>query len=247
MTVKLAKSATISRIQVSAFKNTVASRFAALKDFTVQVSDDGVLWKTVKTGGFGYQTPRPTAPDLNYASFSLASPTKASYVRFFIDSVQGETMKYAQAAELQVFGAAKGVEPVAPAPDQPFTDSGTIAVGNPSAGDPTGLQNLSGVTGNGVRADLHRPAGVAGRGRLGEHPAGGFGDGVHVVTVTGEETPAGHDLDLYFYAADCTLLGSIATSGADESGVIPGGTAYVLTHLWTGADVPFSLTASDAG
>ncbi len=247
VTVKLAKSSTIERIQVSAFKNTVASRFAALKDFTFQVSDDGVLWKTVKTGGFGYQTPRPTAPDLNYATFSLASPTKASFVRFFIDSVQGETLKYAQAAELQVFGVAKGVEPVAPAPDQPFTDSGTIAVGNPSAGDPTGLQSLSGVTGNEFEQTCTAPPASQGvDGWVSTLPSG-FGDGVHVVTVTGEETPAGHDLDLYFYAADCTLLGSIATSGADESGVIPGGTAYVLTHLWTGADVPFSLTASDAG
>ncbi len=247
VTVKLAKPATINRIQVSAFKNTVASRFAALKDFTFQVSTDGVLWKTVKTGSFGYQTPRPTAPDLNYASFSLASPTKASHVRFFLDSVQGETVKYAQAAELQVFGAAKGIEPVAPAPDAPFSDSGTLAVGNPSAGDPTGLQNVSGVTGNEFEQTCSAPPVSQGvDGWVSTLPSG-FGDGVHTVTVTGEETPAGHDIDLYFYSADCALLGDIATSGADESGVIPGGTAYVLTHLWSGADVPFTLTATDAG
>ncbi|MEP6761008.1 MAG: hypothetical protein ABJA93_06550 [Sporichthyaceae bacterium] len=29
--------------------------------------------------------------------------------------------------------------------------------------------------------------------------------------------------------------------------VIPGGAAYVLTQLWTGAQVPFTLTATDAG
>jgi extracellular elastinolytic metalloproteinase len=247
VTVKLAKPATITRLQVSAFKSTVASRFAALKDFTFQVSSDGVLWRTVKTGGFGYQAPRPTAPDLNYATFSLANPTKASYVRFFIDSVQGETMTYAQAAELQVFGTAKGIEPVAPAPDQPFTDSGTIAVGNPAAGDPTGLQHVSGVTGNEFEQTCTAPPASQGVDAWVSTLPSGFGDGVHVVTVTGGETPAGHDIDLYFYGADCTLLGSIASEGADESGVIPGGTAYVLTHLWTGADVPFSLTATDAG
>ncbi len=247
VTVKLAKASTIDRIQVSAFKNTVASRFSALKDFTFQVSDDGVLWKTVKTGGFGYQTPRPTAPDLNYATFALASPTKASYVRFFLDSVQGETVKYAQAAELQVFGAAKGIEPVAPAPDQPFTDSGTIVTGNPATGDPTGLQNVAGVTGNEFEQTCSAPPASQGVDAWVSTLPSGFGDGVHTVTVTGEETPAGHDLDLYFYGADCALLGSIATSGANESGVIPGGTAYVLTQLWTGADVPFTLTATDAG
>ena len=41
VTVKLAEPATINRIQVSAFKNTTGSRFAALKDFTFQVSSDG--------------------------------------------------------------------------------------------------------------------------------------------------------------------------------------------------------------
>jgi hypothetical protein len=42
-------------------------------------------------------------------------------------------------------------------------------------------------------------------------------------------------------------VGSTATSAPDESGVIPGGAAYVLTQLWSGADVPFTLTALDAG
>jgi hypothetical protein len=225
----------------------VASRFAALKDFTVQVSDDGALWKTVKAGGFGYQAPRPTAPDLNYATFQLAKPTKASFVRFFIDSVQGETLTYAQAAELQVFGAPKGIEPVAPEPDAPFSDSGTIAVGNPAMGDPTGLQHVSGVTANEFEQTCTAPPASQGVDAWVSTLPSGFGDGVHTVTVTGEETPAGHDIDLYFYGADCALIGSIATSGANESGVIPGGTAYVLTHLWTGADVPFTLTAADPG
>ena len=40
-----AEPATISTIQVSAFKNTTSARFAALKNFTFQVSDDGVLWR----------------------------------------------------------------------------------------------------------------------------------------------------------------------------------------------------------
>jgi hypothetical protein len=65
--------------------------------------------------------------------------------------------------------------------------------------------------------------------------------------VVGEETPAGHDLDVYYLDSACQVVGSTATSAADESGVIPGGAAYVLTQLWSGADVPFTLTAVDAG
>jgi hypothetical protein len=231
VTVKLAKPSTISRLQVSAFKNTTASRFAALKDFTFQVSDDGVLWKTVKTGGFGYQAPRPTAPDLNYTTFALDKPTKASYVRFFIDSVQGETLEYAQAAELQVFGTPKGIEPVAPPADEPFTDSGTNAVGNPAAGDPTGLQHVGGVTASEFEQTCTAPPASQGVDAWVSALPSGFGDGTHTVTVTGEPTPAGHDIDLYFYGADCALIGSVASSAADESGVIPGGAAYVVTHL----------------
>ena len=62
----------------------------------------------------------------------------------------------------------------------------------------------------------------------------------------GDSTPAGHDLDLYFLDSQCALLGSAATAAADESSTIPGGTAYVLTQLFTGANVPFTLTAKAA-
>lgn len=65
--------------------------------------------------------------------------------------------------------------------------------------------------------------------------------------MVGEETPAGHDLDVYYLDSACQVVGSTATSAADESGVIPGGAAYVLTQVWSGADVPFTLTAVDAG
>ena len=248
VTVKLAKAATIDRIQVSAFKNTTASRFAALKDFTFQVSTDGVLWKTAKTGGFGYQAPRPTAPDLNYRTFTLDTPMKASHVRFFIDSVQGETMTYAQAAELQVFAPVRKVEPTPPPADEPFTDSGTIAAGNPATGEV--VERVIGATGTEFEQTcpdpFAPPVSQGADGWVNALPAG-FGDGTHVMSVTGAETPAGHDLDVYYLDASCAVIGSTATSAPDESGVIPGGTAYVLTQLWSGAQVPFTLTATDAG
>lgn len=248
VTIKLAKPTTIDRIQVSAFKNTTASRFAALKDFTFQVSDDGVLFRTVKTGGFSYQTPRPMAPDLNYRTFRLATPTKATFVRFFIDSVHGETLTYAQAAELQVFGAVQGLTPVPPPADPPFSESGTIAVGNPSTGEI--LDPVIGVTGMEFSTrcpdPYADPATQGADGWVTKLPAG-FGDGTHTITVKGEETPLGHDLDLYYLDSSCAVIGATATAAPDESGVIPGGTAYVLTQLWFGVDVPFTLTAVDAG
>ena len=247
VTVKLPKLATVSAIQVSAFKNTASPRFAAMKDFTFQVSKDGVSWTTVKKGGFGYQAPRPVAPDLNYKRFALASPVQAQYVRFFIDSVQGDTTALAQAAELQVFGKAGTVTTTTPPADAPFSDSGTIAAGNPSAGDPTGLQNVFGVTGTEFTTNCGTvpPASQGVDGWVSRLPSG-FGHGTHTVAEVADATPARRELDVYFLDSSCELIGAQATSGADESAVIPGGTAYVLTHLWSGADVPFTLTAKSA-
>jgi hypothetical protein len=248
VTIKLAKPGRITAVQVSAFKSTTASRFSALRDFTLQTSTDGVTWSTAQTGAFTFQPPRPTAPDLHYKRFVLARPTQAAYVRFFIDSVQGETQTQAQAAELQVFAtSATTVTPAPGAAEQPFTDSGTIATGNPAAGDPTGLQNVFGVTGTEFSNACSAPPASQGTdGWVSKLPKG-FGDGTHSVSVTGgESTPAGHDLDLYFLDSACQLIGSAASSSADESSSIPGGTAYVLTQLYTGANVPFTLTATPA-
>lgn len=59
------------------------------------------------------------------------------------------------------------------------------------------------------------------------------------------DSSTSYDFDLYFYDPSCTLLGSAASATADESGTIPSGTQYVLTQLWLGAAVPFTLTATD--
>jgi extracellular elastinolytic metalloproteinase len=169
-------------------------------------------------------------------------------VRFFVDSVQGNTSTAAQVAEIQAFGSAGEITPTAPPADAPFTDSGTIVTGNPAAGDPTGLQNVYGVTGTEFTTTCALPVSSQGAdGWVSKLPAGS-GDGQHSVAVEGgESTPAGHDLDLYFLGSDCSLVGSAATASADESTVVPGGAAYVLTQLYTGANVPFTLTVLDVG
>lgn len=246
VTVKLAAPTTVTSLRVSAFKATNASRFAALKDFTFQTSTDGVTWTTARTGGFGYQAPRPTAADLNYTTFSLAKPVKAAYVRFFVDSVQGDTTTYAQVADIQVFGSGATVANGTVTPDPQFTDSGTVTAPNPAAGDPTGLQNVFGVTGTEMNTACSFPPATQGAdGWVTKFPSG-FSDGLHSVTVKGTSDEAvGHDLDLYFLDSACQLTGSAASSAADESAVIPPGSVYLLSHLYTGAGVGVSITAVD--
>jgi hypothetical protein len=103
-TVTLARPATVTSVRISAYKATTAPRFQALRDFTVEVSTDGVTWRTVRTGGFSYQKPRPVAPDLLMRTFALTGPAQARYVRLTVRSVLGETVPRAQVAELEVFG-----------------------------------------------------------------------------------------------------------------------------------------------
>jgi extracellular elastinolytic metalloproteinase len=238
--VELAKQAKLSAVQVSAY---TTSRFEALKDFTLQVSNDGVSWNNVLIAkdAFGYQTPRPVAPDLHYRTFELAQPTSETYVRFYTDAPMGETKDRVQAAELQVFsGTVKELEPLPPGPpDEPITDQGTVASGTP-VGDATD----GGITAVDFQNTCAFPPATQGSdGWVTELPDS-FGDGLHNVNVVGEGA-APHDFDLYFYSADCELTGTAASAAADESGTIPSGTKYVLTHLWLGAAEPFTLTATD--
>jgi len=248
VTVKLAAPATVSSVRVSAFKATNASRFAALRDFTVQTSTDGVTWTTVRKGGFGYEAPRPTAADLNYRTFALEKPVKAAYVRFFVDSVQGDTTTSAQVADIQVFGSGAKVANGTVTPDPDYTDSGTITAPNPAAGDATGLANVFGVTGTEMNTTCTFPPASQGTDAWVTKFPLGFSDGLHSVSVGGTsdaDDSLGHDLDLYFLDSDCQLTGSAASSAADESAVIPPGSVYLLTQLYTGANVAVDVRAVD--
>ncbi|MGH3384367.1 MAG: M36 family metallopeptidase [Nocardioidaceae bacterium] len=238
-TVKLAKPATIDTIQVSAF---TSSRFEGLKSFTVQTSTNGVIWKTQPIGkdAFGFQAPRPVAPDLHYRSFRLATPVQASHIRVWTDEAQGETKTMAQVGDVQVFGQdVTGVEPLPPKPlDPDFTESFTI-LGSDPGGDNIG----GGVTATEfANACTYPPASQGVDGWVSKLPEG-FGDGAHTVTVTGSGVT--WDLDLYFYDAACALVGSAASSSADESGSIPSGAAYVVTADWAGVAVDVDLVARD--
>ena len=88
--IKLAKESVVNTVQVSAY---TSSRFEGLKSFTLQTSTDGVNWKTQNVGGtnaFGYQAPRPVVPDLHYKTFTLPTPTKAGFIRFWADAAAGQ-------------------------------------------------------------------------------------------------------------------------------------------------------------
>ena len=237
--VELAEQATVTSVQVSAY---TTSRFEGLKSFTLQTSTDGVNWSTARSGeAFDYAEPRPTAPDLHYRTFELDTPTEAKFVRFWTDEALGETKTSVQAAELQVFASdAPGVTPLPPTPpDEPVTDEGTIVGSNPT-GDVT-----QGVTGVDFSTScLMPPASQGADGWVTEVPDS-FGDGKHAVEVTGTSVAGTHDLDLYFYDASCALIGSAASSSADEAGALPSGTKYVLSQLYLGAAVDIVLTATD--
>lgn len=237
--IKLAKPSKVSSLQVSAY---TSSRFEALKSFTFQTSTDGRTWKTRESGeAFSYQKPRPTSPDVTYKTFTLDNPVKAKFVRFWTDEPMGDTKDAVQVGDLQVFSSqAQGVEPAPPPPpDEPVADEGAI-----EAGTPVGDATSGGVTAVDFQNTCAFPPSTQGSdGWVTELPDS-FGDGAHNVRVEGTGA-APHDLDLYFYNADCEVVGSAASPAADESGTLPSGAKYILTHLYTGANESFELTATD--
>ncbi|MFC4558360.1 M36 family metallopeptidase [Virgibacillus kekensis] len=235
----------LSHIQVSAFKDVSKNRFATLKDFTVQTSIDGENWETVIEDTFTAGKPRPNAPDLQYKGFDLDQPVEAKYLKFIANSAQDNSKGYVQVAEVQAFSSDKSkIEPLTLEPEEPFVAEGSVEVGN--AG--TGIGSLAGVpatlavTENEfVTTQNPTPTSQGVDGYVITLPEP-YGDGIHNFTLTG---PGGtsYDYDVYFYNQNFEVINGVATAGADESGVIPGGTRYVYIGLWSGADVPFTFTA----
>jgi hypothetical protein len=237
--IKLAKEAPIDTVQVSAYTN---SRFEGLKSFTLQTSTDGVNWKTQPIGGtdaFGYQAPRPVVPDLHYKTFTLPTPVKAGFIRFWADAPLGNTKTDVQVGDIQVFSrAAANVTPLPPPPpDKPVTETFTIAAGNPANVVSPGvvgteLENTCTVPPVSQDSDGHVTV-----------LTGEQGDGQHAFQLT--SGPTAVDADVYMYDVNCTQLTSYATSSPNEAGTIPSGTAYILTSLYAGAAAAETLTITD--
>lgn len=72
-----------------------------------------------------------------------------------------------------------------------------------------------------------------------------FGAGDATMEVTGSDLTGVHDLDAYFYTADCSSAGDpIATAEPDEAGPIPADTAWVVVNAWLGTDTAVSFKAT---
>ena len=237
--IKLAKSAVVSRLQVSAYTN---SRFEGLRSFTLQTSTDGVNWRTQAvhgTNAFGYQTPtsgraRPALQDVH-----PADPDQGELHPFLGGRPAGNTKQNVQVGDIQVFSdSVSGMNPPPPPPlDKPVTDSFTIAAGNPANVVAPGvvgteLENSCMVPPASQDSDGHVTV-----------LKGEAGDGQHAFSMTSGATDI--DSDVYMYDANCVRLASYATSAANEGGTIPSGTAYVLTSLYAGAAADIKLTITD--
>jgi hypothetical protein len=65
------------------------------------------------------------------------------------------------------------------------------------------------------------------------------------VGVKGSDAGIGHDLDMYFYNAECTPTGAASTETADEIGVFPAGTKWVVVTAFVGLELEFDLAATE--
>jgi len=119
-----------------------------------------------------------------------------------------------------------------------FEASGTIAISNPGS-----LEGAS-ITGNEFVETCAIPATQGVDGFVVE-----LSDEISKVTstvgVSGSDATGIHDLDMYFFTADCAPTGAASTGDADEAGVFGAGTKYVLVNAFYGAQLEFTLTATE--
>ena len=79
-----------------------------------------------------------------------------------------------------------------------------------------------------------------------------FGDGIHTFSLTVDFlklvpaylTP---DPDVFFYTADCQLIGTAYHTAETESGTIPKGTKYAVTNYWLGSASAIRFQAGSDG
>ena len=92
----------ISTIRLGAYPGIGQPRFGSIKNYTIEVSDDGTTWSTAATGTVQADPPRPVAPELNYQTITLATPVHANFVRLDVSDTQGPVSELS-AGDLQVF------------------------------------------------------------------------------------------------------------------------------------------------
>ena len=236
--VKLAKPATISKVQVSALHHV---RFEGSALHAADHQRRRELEDAADRQG-RLRLPDPAArwADVHYSTFTLPTPMKASYVRFWADSPHGETKTQRPVRRPAGLQQRPG-DRCRRRPrrsDEPFTETFTIAGSNPSS-DLTG----AGVVGAELENAACAPPASQGTDGHVSVLKGEAGDGQHAFSIKPGATAV--DADVYMYDEDCVQLGSYATSSPNEAGTIPSGTAYILTSLYAGGAAEITLTITD--
>ncbi len=118
---------------------------------------------------------------------------------------------------------------------QPFTAQGRVVAPDLLGQLGLGLTNLGPVGGCGPSASQGLDAWVF------ELPADAPGAGAPV-KATGSDLLGLHNLAVRFVSQDCALLGQLDTAAADEAGVLPAGTRYVVVSDRLGIATAITLT-----
>ena len=92
----------VSEFRLGAFPGIGLPRFGSVKNYTIEVSDDGTTWTTVATGTVASAPPRPVAPELNYQDVTLGTPVHANFVRLDVNDSQGPVTELS-VGDFQVF------------------------------------------------------------------------------------------------------------------------------------------------
>jgi hypothetical protein len=125
--------------------------------------------------------------------------------------------------------------PPPPPPPQQFTARGQLVAPDLLGQIGIGLTNRGPVGGCGPTASQGLDAWVF------ELPAD-FPAAGAPVKVTGSDLLGLHNLTAQFVSEDCTLLGELNTVAADEAGVLPAGTRYVVVSDRLGIGTSITLT-----
>jgi hypothetical protein len=126
-------------------------------------------------------------------------------------------------------------QPAPPPPPQPFTAEGQLLAPDLLGRIGLGLTNRGPVGGCGPSGSQGLDAYVF------ELPADGPGPGAPV-KATGSDLLGLHNLAVTFVSEDCEIMGQLDTPAADEAGLLPAGTRYVVVSDRLGIGTSVTLT-----
>lgn len=63
--------------------------------------------------------------------------------------------------------------------------------------------------------------------------------------LTGSDATGAHDVDMYYFDAECNSTGATSTEATDEFGVFPAGTKWILVTAFLGVEIEFTLKAEE--